>query len=73
MIPLTCAHPEPPGVPRCSSPAIDSHQDGSDSREVGEAGVEIEDPFGLDPNDLPMDELCAGIAREAEELVAAGT
>lgn len=40
---------------------------------IEEAGVEIEDPFGLDPNDLPMDELCAGVAREAEELVAAGT
>ena len=39
---------------------------------IEEAGVEIEDPFGLDPNDLPMDELCAGIALEAQELADAG-
>ena len=39
---------------------------------IEEAGVEIEDPFGLDPNDLPMDELCDGIAQEAREMAAAG-
>ena len=25
---------------------------------IEEAGVEIEDPFGLDPNHLPLDEIC---------------
>jgi putative membrane protein len=35
---------------------------------IEEAGVEIEDPFGLDSNDLPLDDLCAGIAKDAREL-----
>ncbi len=29
------------------------------------AGLEIEDPFGNDPNDLPLDDFCAEIARDA--------
>lgn len=31
---------------------------------IQEAGVEIEDPFGEDLNDLPVDELCQVIARD---------
>jgi ion channel-forming bestrophin family protein len=31
---------------------------------IEEAGVEIEDPFGTDPNDLPLDALCATIRRD---------
>jgi putative membrane protein len=32
---------------------------------IEEAGLEIEDPFGTDPNDLPLDDICAVIARDA--------
>ena len=35
---------------------------------IEEAGVEIEEPFGSDPNDLPLETFCAGIARDAAEL-----
>jgi ion channel-forming bestrophin family protein len=35
---------------------------------VEEAGVEIEDPFGTDPNDLPLDIICETIARDAKAL-----
>jgi putative membrane protein len=38
---------------------------------IEEAGVEIEDPFGHDPNHLSLDELCALIGRDAGDL--AGT
>ncbi len=31
---------------------------------IEEIGVEIEDPFGLDDNDLPLDRICAMIARD---------
>lgn len=31
---------------------------------IEEAGVEIEDPFGDDPNDLPVEAICAVIARD---------
>ena len=31
---------------------------------------EIEDPFGKDGNDLPMDRLAVNIARNAEEILA---
>jgi DNA-binding transcriptional LysR family regulator len=31
---------------------------------------EIEDPFGPDPNRLPVDALCATIARDAADLAA---
>jgi putative membrane protein len=37
---------------------------------VEEAGIEIEDPFGDDPNDLPLDDLCATIAADAAEFAA---
>lgn len=35
---------------------------------IEEAGVEIEDPFGDDPNDLPIEAICATIARDAQAL-----
>jgi putative membrane protein len=37
---------------------------------IEEAGVEIEDPFGLDPNHLPLEQLCATIARDTADLTA---
>ena len=35
---------------------------------IEEAGVEIEDPFGLEPNDLPLEQLCTTIARDTAQL-----
>jgi ion channel-forming bestrophin family protein len=35
---------------------------------IEEAGVEIEDPFGTNPNDLPMEEFCDIINRDMNEL-----
>jgi putative membrane protein len=35
---------------------------------IEEAGVEIEDPFGLDPNHLPLDQICATIGRDVTDL-----
>lgn len=35
---------------------------------IEEAGVEIEDPFGLDPNHLPLDQICAMIGRDVTDL-----
>ncbi len=35
---------------------------------IEEAGVEIEDPFGTNPNDLPMEEFCDTITRDMGEL-----
>jgi len=35
---------------------------------IEEAGVEIEDPFGDDPNDLPLDAISATIGRDAQGL-----
>jgi putative membrane protein len=37
---------------------------------IEEAGVEIEDPFGLDPNHLPLDQICATIGRDVSDLTA---
>jgi putative membrane protein len=37
---------------------------------IDEIGVEIEDPFGDDPNDLPLDAIGAGIEKAAAELTA---
>ena len=37
---------------------------------IEEAGVEIEDPFGLDPNHLPLDKICASIGRDLSDLTA---
>ncbi len=36
---------------------------------IEEIGVEIEDPFGDDPNDLPADDLCDVIEREMQEIL----
>jgi putative membrane protein len=35
---------------------------------IEEAGVEIEDPFGLEINCLPLDALCVTIIRDTAEL-----
>jgi putative membrane protein len=35
---------------------------------IEEAGVEIENPFGVEPNDLPLEELCAVIAEDGAAL-----
>jgi ion channel-forming bestrophin family protein len=37
---------------------------------IDEIGVEIEDPFGDDPNDLPLDAIGTGIEKAAAELIA---
>jgi putative membrane protein len=39
---------------------------------VQEAGLEVEDPFAEDPNDLPLDEFCATIARDVAAAAAQG-
>lgn len=38
---------------------------------IEEAGVEIEDPFGDDPNDLPIETICATIGRDTTALAEA--
>ncbi|NUO50410.1 MAG: hypothetical protein HOV80_16265 [Polyangiaceae bacterium] len=38
---------------------------------IDEIGVEIEDPFGYDPNDLPMDTIGDGIERSVKEILVA--
>jgi ion channel-forming bestrophin family protein len=38
---------------------------------IEEAGVEIEDPFGDDPNDLPLEAICATVGRDAQSLADA--
>jgi ion channel-forming bestrophin family protein len=35
---------------------------------IEDAGVEIENPFGLTPNALPLESICATIARDCSEL-----
>ena len=35
---------------------------------IEEIGVEIEDPFGTDPNDLPLEQFCAVIERNLRQL-----
>jgi putative membrane protein len=37
---------------------------------IEEAGVEIEDPFGLDPNHLALEQICTTIARDSADLAA---
>jgi putative membrane protein len=37
---------------------------------IEEAGVEIEDPFGSDPNHLPIDQICQGILLDAVQVTA---
>jgi len=36
---------------------------------IEEIGVEIENPFGMDENDLPLEDICAGISRSSLSLV----
>nr|WP_199316378.1 bestrophin family ion channel [Tolypothrix sp. FACHB-123] len=36
---------------------------------VDEIGAEIEEPFGHDPNDLPLDLICATMRRNTEDLI----
>jgi putative membrane protein len=36
---------------------------------IEDAGVEIENPFGLTPNALPLESICTTIARDCTELV----
>lgn len=36
---------------------------------IEEIGAEIEEPFGHDPNDLPLDLICATILRNVEDLI----
>lgn len=38
---------------------------------IEEAGVEIEDPFGVESNQLPLDEYCESIARDSAALTRA--
>jgi ion channel-forming bestrophin family protein len=35
-------------------------------------GLEIENPFGKDPNDLPLDGICANLRRNVEDLIRLG-
>ena len=35
---------------------------------IEEAGVEIENPFGLDPNNLPLEKICETIAGDVKDL-----
>ena len=35
---------------------------------IEEAGVEIEDPFGLERNHLPLDQICATIGKDVADL-----
>lgn len=37
---------------------------------IEQIGVEIEDPFGNDPNDLPLDTICANMRRNIEDLIS---
>ncbi len=36
---------------------------------IEEIGIEIENPFGHDPNDLPLDAICATMLRNMEDLM----
>ena len=40
---------------------------------IDEIGVEIEDPFGTDPNDLPMERIGETVEVSAREILAAGS
>ncbi|MFN3362077.1 MAG: bestrophin family protein [Pseudanabaenaceae cyanobacterium] len=37
---------------------------------IEEIAEEIEDPFGTDPNDLPLDQICHNINRNIEDLIS---
>jgi putative membrane protein len=36
---------------------------------IEEIGIQIEDPFGHDANDLPLDNICNVMTRNIEDLV----
>ncbi len=36
---------------------------------IEEIGIEIENPFGLDPNDLPLDDICNTMQRNIQDLI----
>jgi putative membrane protein len=36
---------------------------------IEEIGIEIENPFGRDPNDLPLDTICQTMLRNIEDLM----
>ena len=36
---------------------------------IEEIGLEIEDPFGDDPNDLPIEQICQGTKRDVAEIL----
>lgn len=36
---------------------------------IEEIGIEIENPFGYDPNDLPLDAICTTMQRNIEDLI----
>jgi putative membrane protein len=36
---------------------------------IEEIGIEIENPFGYDANDLPLDTICATMKRNVEDLI----
>jgi ion channel-forming bestrophin family protein len=36
---------------------------------IEEIGIEIEDPFGRDPNDLPLDTICKNMQRNIDDLI----
>lgn len=37
---------------------------------IEEIGIEIENPFGHDPNDLPLDEICQTMQKNIEDLIS---
>lgn len=37
---------------------------------IEQIGLEIENPFGRDPNDLPLDAICATMLRNVEDLIS---
>jgi putative membrane protein len=39
---------------------------------IEEIGVEIEDPFGIDANDLPLKTICAGIETALRDVLDEG-
>jgi len=40
---------------------------------IEEIGLEIENPFGHDPNDLPLDAICNTMSRNIEDLINVGS
>jgi putative membrane protein len=36
---------------------------------IEEIGIQIEDPFGHDANDLPLDRICNNMMRNIEDLI----